>query len=186
MPSLEKDSGHSPASLRGREGNSDRRYSTSNRSTSTDRERSLERRERVDRLVRGGKLNPEEILLLKGAKGENLHVHLQHFELWDSSRASKAHPAYPYTAVNVLLLDWEEDDLGVASIIPELFDVFHNAFGFDAACYSIPSERSYQALESQLQQFKQRFSSEGRLLIVYYNGHGYLDLQNRLHLAAKR
>jgi hypothetical protein len=40
-----------------------------------------------------------------------------------------------------------------------------------------------QALEARLQEFKQQNSSEQNLLIIYYSGHGFLDLQNRMHRA---
>jgi hypothetical protein len=47
-------------------------------------------------------------------------------------------------------------------------------------------DQSYEALERKLQEFKQEHSMEQNLLIVYYNGHGLIDAQNRMHWAAKR
>jgi hypothetical protein len=149
---------------------------------------------RYDLLVQGGTLISEEIQLLEASDGNTLLTLLKHFEILASKRAFgaganglSAPKGYPYREVHVLLLEWEEDDLGVDQVVNELMSVFKNTFGFESVqSFKIPSRRSYKALDARLQGFTQQNSSEQNLLIVYYSGHGFLDLQNRMHWAAKR
>ncbi|PMD37052.1 hypothetical protein L207DRAFT_586728 [Hyaloscypha variabilis F] len=154
-------------------------------------------KERFEALVAQGWLTSGEIVLLQTSQGRDLITHLRHFELSAQTRASErlsieargSHNAakdYPYSSVHVLLLQWEEDDLGVDRVVEELKTVFKDMFGFESAeAFRIPSKRPYVALETRLQDFKQQYSSEQNLLIIHYAGHGYLDQQNRMHWAAK-
>jgi hypothetical protein len=149
---------------------------------------------RYDLLVQGGMLISEEIQLLEAGGGTTLHTLVKYFETMASKRALDAEAddlsapkGYPYRAVHVLLLEWEEDDLGVSRAVNDLRIVFEDTFGFEPVEYfKIPLRRSHNALEARLQEFKQQNSSKQNLLIVYYSGHGFLDLQNRMHWAAKR
>jgi hypothetical protein len=146
-----------------------------------------------DLLVQDGMLISEEIQLLEASGGTTLRALLKYFETIASKRALDAEAVrlsapkgYPYRVVHVLLLEWEEDDLGMNQAVSELRSVFEGTFGFESVkSFKIPSRRSYNALEARLQEFKQQNSSEQNLLIVYYSGHGFLDLQNRMHWAAK-
>jgi hypothetical protein len=149
---------------------------------------------RYDQLVQCGSLASEEIQVLETSAGDTLLTLLKHFELMAAKRTAGAKPEreaaitpYPYCAVHVLLLEWEEDDLGVNRVSSELKNVFENSFTFESVqSFKIPSQRSYEALEARLLVFKQLHSAKQHLLIVYYAGHGYLDLQNRMHWAAQR
>jgi len=155
-------------------------------------------KERFEALVDQGWLTPSEIELLYTCEGRDLITHLRHFELVAPIRNTEnLHPEgletqivaceYPYKAVHVLLLQWEEDDLGVFHVMYKLMAVFKTLLGFESVeFFSIPSKRSYEALETRLQGFKQKYSFEKNLLIVYYAGHGYLDARNRMHWAAQR
>jgi len=94
---------------------------------------------------------------------------------------------YPYCSVHALLIRWEDGDLDFDWAINGLREVFQDQFGFHSvSSFKIPSNRPYEALESKLQYFKEAHSSKSRLLIVYYVGHGYLDLLNRMHWSATR
>ncbi|KAE9378652.1 hypothetical protein N431DRAFT_459986 [Stipitochalara longipes BDJ] len=94
--------------------------------------------------------------------------------------------SYPYSAVHVLLLQWQEDDLGVDTVVNDLFGVFKGWYAYQSVdTFKIPPQRSFNALEVRLQVFKQQYSCEENLLIVYYASHGYLDRQNRMHWAAR-
>jgi len=50
---------------------------------------------------------------------------------------------YPYLAVAVLLIQWEDHDLGSCDVVDELRDVFTNLFGFESiGTFKIPSHGS--------------------------------------------
>jgi hypothetical protein len=162
--------------------------------------RSIAWKERISSLIEGGKLTPAEIQVLITCKGSDLHENLVNLESMVSKRSAETvvdndqrslsvTPGldYPYREIHALLLQWQDDDLGVDCVITDLRQVFTVQFGFESACsFRIPSHRPFEALEQRLQDFKQQHSSEKNLLVVYYAGHGFLDLQNRMHWAARR
>ena len=76
-----------------------------------------------------------------------------------------------YDAVYVLLLRWEEDDLGTAAEIQKLQEVFQNSYHFMTESWQIPSVASYIRLNQKVLDF-QMDKSENDLLILYYGGHG--------------
>lgn len=90
-----------------------------------------------------------------------------------------------YSAVKVLLLKWEQCDLDptVENETLELQSVFRDLYGFDAGystdVFRIPSQLSEDALDAFVSNAKLTFSqlqtSEKKLMIVYYNGHGHVD-----------
>ena len=80
-----------------------------------------------------------------------------------------------YSAVYVLLLSWEHDDLGVISEINHLAVTFEKAYGFQVERYLIPSVKPDDAFEQTLKTFVRRYESPRSLLIVYYGGHGMLN-----------
>lgn len=80
-----------------------------------------------------------------------------------------------YSAVNVLLLSWEEDDLEVITEVDRLHRVFEKLYGFSADQWSIPSSDAHGELQDRLRAFTKTYGKEDALLIVYYGGHGYLD-----------
>ena len=79
-----------------------------------------------------------------------------------------------YTGVFVLLLSWEDDNLGVTSEINELKDVFNQRYNFKTEEWKIPSNRSHNKLGRRLLEFLDHEGKEN-LLIVYYGGHGFMD-----------
>ncbi len=103
-------------------------------------------------------MTPEEIKLLYSCEVRYLIPHLEHLEKLDGWRARKAvfediqkldlGRTYPYLAVAVLLIQWEDHDLGSCDVVDELKDVFMNLFGFESiGTFKIPSHGSYEALE---------------------------------------
>ncbi|KAL8756996.1 MAG: hypothetical protein Q9199_002538 [Rusavskia elegans] len=93
---------------------------------------------------------------------------------------SAAHPragGSRYTDVKVLLLRWEDDDLGVATEISELDDVFRYVYGYRTDQWKIPSSQSHIALMRRILDLLADSASRDKLLIVYYGGHAYMDDQ---------
>ena len=82
---------------------------------------------------------------------------------------------HAYAAVYVLLLSWENDDLGVRTEIDQLASVFGEAYGFWVERSLIPDREPDQALYDTLKSFVKRFESPRSLLVVYYGGHGALN-----------
>ena len=94
---------------------------------------------------------------------------------------------YRYKEVHVLLLSWEDDDLGVVDEVVELEDVFRKDYGCETVeRWEIPSLKPYSNLEDKLYLFRKNYSSCDNLLIVYYAGHGYLDYSRLWKWAAYR
>ena len=75
----------------------------------------------------------------------------------------------------VLLLSWEEDNLGVRKEILELQDVFRHTYLYDVEEWRIPSSHSHKALRKRLNKFLDDFERKESLLIVYYGGHGFMN-----------
>lgn len=80
-----------------------------------------------------------------------------------------------YSAVYVLLLSWQHDDLGVDSETGRLAKAFEEVYGFQVERYLIPSEEPDDALEETLKTFVRSYQSPRSLLIIYYGGHGMLN-----------
>lgn len=80
-----------------------------------------------------------------------------------------------YTDVYVLLISWEDDDLGVRSEIAELDAVFRDVYRYKTAEWQIPSAKSHNALVRRIMQSLEEFESGDKLFIVYYGGHGYMN-----------
>jgi len=75
-----------------------------------------------------------------------------------------------YSKAYVLLLSWEEDDLGVHTEINELRDVFEDMYHFEVQEYNIPSTKPIRSVMNRVKEFLDLESKE-TLLIVYYAGH---------------
>ena len=94
---------------------------------------------------------------------------------------------YPYKEVHILLLSWEDDDLGVFDEVIELEDVFRKDYGYHSVRrWEIPTLKPYSKLEDELYLFRKDHSSNDNLLIVYYASHGYLDYSRLWKWAAYR
>ena len=103
--------------------------------------------------------------------------HLKNFsEFFDHlNRAAKS--ALPeitrwHTKSSVLLLRWEEDDLGTEVEANDLENVFRDMYRYDTEQYLIPSHDSVTQLEYVLNDFRKANDDENNLLILYYGGHG--------------
>ena len=94
------------------------------------------------------------------------------------------HGAFPvsnsprYSKGVALLLQWEEDDLGVSKDLTRLKTVFENVYRFETESWLIPSARSDAKLTQRIYDFRDKHSPNDQapdeprpLLIVYYGGH---------------
>ncbi|KAL8726167.1 MAG: hypothetical protein Q9166_006884 [cf. Caloplaca sp. 2 TL-2023] len=80
-----------------------------------------------------------------------------------------------YCDVYVLLLSWEDDDLGVAAEIDDLEKVFRDIYGYRVDRWKIPSITSHNALVYHIMQSLRDFESNDKLFITYYGGHGFMN-----------
>ena len=93
-------------------------------------------------------------------------------ELSQSLRSGFLHSS-EYDSVNVLLIYWEDDDLGCLEEINAVKSMFEGAFSYGVHTLSIPFERSQATLQSDLSQFVLLYGSKVQsLLVMYYAGHG--------------
>lgn len=104
-------------------------------------------------------------------------------QLYRSRAHSRVYTGSPYSAVNVLLLSWKDDDLGVADELDRLQHVLENHYRYSVETWSIPSNDSHNSLGDRLREFTKTHAVKDALLIVYYGGHGYLNA-SRLHIWA--
>lgn len=94
------------------------------------------------------------------------------------------HGAFPvsnsprYLKGVVLLLRWEQDDLGVADDIAKLKDVFEHSYRFETESWLIPTHRPEAMLTKRIYDFRDHHCPNDQtpdeprpLLIVYYGGH---------------
>ena len=81
-----------------------------------------------------------------------------------------------YQKVTVLLLSWEEDDLGVEFEINSLQSVFGDYFHYDVLTFKMPSEKNvYVTVINTIHEFTEKYGGRETLLIIYYSGHGSRD-----------
>lgn len=76
----------------------------------------------------------------------------------------------PYKEVHVLLLSWEDDNLGVIREVVELQRVFQRIYLYDVHEFKIPSNHCFQTLRKKVNIFLEDFERNDSLLIVYYGG----------------
>ena len=97
-----------------------------------------------------------------------------------TSAASAAFPTRResrYQEVYVLLLNWEEDELGVNGELSKLQSVLRNLYNFYTEEWKIPSHRSHDSLAKKVTTFVEDYEGKDNLLIVYYGGHGAMSDQ---------
>ena len=75
-----------------------------------------------------------------------------------------------YDKVEVLLLQWKDDDLGVDTEVQKLDRLLRSQYHFTTYVRWIPSEDAEDYLTSAILQFR-KGKGPGDLLIVYYGGH---------------
>ena len=101
-------------------------------------------------------------------------------DLNQAIRSTLSIPTKQYDGVYVLLISWEEDDLGTISEIEALSDVLRNIYNYSTEHYSIPSYDPELALDEKLHEFRRNYGHQtSNLLIVYYGGHGELETRQQ-------
>ncbi len=110
--------------------------------------------------------------------------HLESFEEFFEHLNRAAKTVLPRTSrryrdVVVLLLRWQDDDLGTETEVTELECVFRDMYHYRTERYLIPSSDSATQLEYKLNDFRRAYDHESSLLILYYGGHGSLDLNKQ-------
>ena len=81
-----------------------------------------------------------------------------------------------YEKVHVLLLSWDNDNLGVEYEIRRLQYVFTHLYRFDVEEFKIPRKTPGKATVARVSNFLES-DAAGSLLIVYYAGHARLSHQ---------
>lgn len=76
-----------------------------------------------------------------------------------------------YSCVLVLLLSWEDDDLGVHTEINTLQQVFQDMYHFSVTKFMIPSLKPVIEVHKCIMKFLEN-DAKNILRIVYYGGHG--------------
>jgi len=76
-----------------------------------------------------------------------------------------------YADVRVLLLQWENDDLGVSAELKELEDMFRCLYRYNTERWSIPAQKPDRSLKKKITEFIDEYEGPDTLLIVYYGGH---------------
>ena len=77
-----------------------------------------------------------------------------------------------YDAVYVLLVSWEDDELGTITEMDDLDKLFRETYHYTTERRTIPSIKPYNSLEVTIVNFRNKFDSLDNLLIFYYGGHG--------------
>jgi hypothetical protein len=102
------------------------------------------------------------------------------------------HDSFPsdtnkYQEIHVLLFSWIDDDLNSSREALRVGRAFQNILKVTSINHAkIPSENSYAHVERTLDNFKRASSHKTSLLIVWYCGHGSLDLKGNLWWVARR
>jgi hypothetical protein len=94
-----------------------------------------------------------------------------------------------YTAVQALLLYWQDDDdFGVQNAVQDLATVLDKQYRYAVQTQTIPSssdgyKSSYKWLSRKINDFTGDRDQRDVLKIVYYNGHSFLDGNREMVLA---
>ncbi|KAL1589058.1 hypothetical protein WHR41_01897 [Cladosporium halotolerans] len=96
-------------------------------------------------------------------------------------------PQQRYSSVYVLMISWEDDDLGTAREIAKLKDIFEEDYRYSTRHYEIPShkkispgsEPSWELEEVLVQTRNKHGRDEDGLLIIYYGGHGEVSKRSQ-------
>lgn len=96
-------------------------------------------------------------------------------------------PQQRYSSVHVLMISWEDDDLGTAREIATLKGIFEEDYRYSTRHYEIPSYKNLRPgrepsweLEGVLLQTRNEHGwDEDGLLIIYYGGHGEVSKRSQ-------
>jgi Caspase domain len=86
--------------------------------------------------------------------------------------------SHRYTAVRVLMIRWEVDELGVENDCKELEHVLANKFKFDVESILLPPQKAQQQLLWKIANLIMEFAHRDTLFIVHYSGHGSVTSKN--------
>lgn len=108
------------------------------------------------------------------------NAHLDSFEEFFQHLNLAANAALPispprYSSVHVLLLRWEDDDLGTEREVADLEKVFRDSYHYYTERYEIPTDDPTTQLEYKLNDFRRAYDDGNSLLVLYYGGHGALE-----------
>ena len=108
------------------------------------------------------------------------HDHLDNFDDFLNHLNRAAHSVLPrvsrrHTGTFVLLLRWEDDDLGTKAELQDLEEVFREDYHYNTETYLLPSNDPTTQLEYKLNDFRRAYDNGTNLLLLYYGGHGFLD-----------
>jgi hypothetical protein len=96
------------------------------------------------------------------------------------SSAFPNHGGSRYRAVNVAMISWSQDDLGVALELNTLVNVFEGQYGFNVENWKIPAnEKSHSNLMQKALDFLEDYDSTDNLFIIYYAGHGFINQERQ-------
>ncbi|KAF3018198.1 hypothetical protein E8E14_012038 [Neopestalotiopsis sp. 37M] len=105
-----------------------------------------------------------------------IHAHIA-TEQWLEDLSDAVRAAWPerfkrYSKVAVLMLSWENGNIGNNSTeFWRLKKVFSNEFNYEVHTWQIPLKRPGFQLTQRVQQFVEQYFGRDNLLIVYYAGH---------------
>ncbi|KAL8754111.1 MAG: hypothetical protein Q9199_004578 [Rusavskia elegans] len=81
-----------------------------------------------------------------------------------------------YNAVTVLMLLWQDDDLGCLAEVKQFSASLQSHFGYKVQLFFIPSIRPEASLCRAISDFLYDYGSSGNLVMLFYAGHGDPDL----------
>ncbi|KAK4198018.1 hypothetical protein QBC40DRAFT_96539 [Triangularia verruculosa] len=82
-----------------------------------------------------------------------------------------------YSAVKVLLISWENDDLDVDDEIRPLTSVLSHLYHYDVEVWKIPTTKPSIRLSTKVTSLLEGHGNEGNLVIIYYAGHARVSEQ---------
>ncbi|MCJ1250637.1 hypothetical protein MMC30_007865 [Trapelia coarctata] len=115
----------------------------------------------------GGTVSQKRALNRASPIGSNMQEQLDEVA---RNRNAPSRPQSKYPHVDVLLLRWAADDLGVLEELEKLNNVFRSMFKFTTRTWDIPSEDSEDELMREIMSFR-KGKLRGDLMILYYGGH---------------
>ncbi|KAK0118179.1 hypothetical protein ONS95_012484 [Cadophora gregata] len=79
-----------------------------------------------------------------------------------------------YGTVNICLIRWEDDELGVQNEVSALDNVLQS-YGFQTNIFLIPGTNSHWDLMRKMIDFIQAYDNDQNLFVLYYAGHGRMN-----------
>lgn len=111
------------------------------------------------------------------------NAHIENVQQFSKDLSAAVQAIWPtrhesrYSDVQVLILSWEDDDLGVYKEIDELKRTFRELYKYKVSEWTIPWDKPERRLNLKVGEFLEEHDDKDHLLIVYYAGHGFLNEQ---------